>query len=223
MKNLENFLEGKTHVIWDWNGTLLDDTQMCVSIISSLLTKHGYPPISIEEYRKVFRFPVREYYRDIGFEFNKVPFEVVAMEFIDAYNHRVHECSLFNGVAEVLDRLNEVGLQHSVLSAAQENDLKRLLEVHKLTEHFLHIYGISDHFAASKAARGRQLIEAISAPRNEIVMIGDTDHDIEVADEMGVDILLFADGHQCPTRLIKQHPNVLVRCRQGGNIQRYSD
>ena len=222
MKNLEQFLHGKTHVIWDWNGTLLDDIDMCVSVISSLLEKHGYPSISVEEYRKVFRFPVKEYYLDIGFEFNKVPFAVVAMEFINAYKAREHECGLYDGVADVLARLNEKGLKHSVLSAAHESDLKRLLHTHNLTEHFLHIYGISDHFAASKAARGKQLIEAMQVPRAEIVMIGDTDHDIEVANEMGIDILLFGDGHQCPTRLIKQHPNVLVRCRNGGDVRRYS-
>ncbi len=221
MKNLEQFLKGKTHVIWDWNGTLLDDIDMCVSVISGLLEKHGYPSISVEEYRRVFRFPVRDYYLDIGFEFNKVPFEIVAMEFVHAYNARVHECGLYHGVAEVLDRLNEIGLQHSVLSAAHESDLKRLLSTHNLSEHFLHIYGISDHFAASKAARGKQLIETMHVPREEIVMIGDTDHDVEVANEMGIDILLFGDGHQCPTRLIRQHPNVLVRCRNGGDVRRY--
>lgn len=221
MKNLEQFLKGKTHVIWDWNGTLLDDIDMCVSVISGLLEKHGYPAISVEEYRRVFRFPVRDYYLEIGFEFNKVPFEVVAMEFVHAYNARVHECGLYHGVAEVLDRLNEIGLQHSVLSAAHESDLKRLLNTHNLTEHFLHIYGISDHFAASKAARGKQLIETMHVPREEIVMIGDTDHDVEVANEMGIDIFLFGDGHQCPTRLIRQHPNVLVRCRNGGDVRRY--
>ena len=221
MKNLEQFLTGKTHIIWDWNGTLLDDIDMCVSIISGLLARYGYPTISVEEYRKVFRFPVREYHRDIGFEFSKVPFEKVAMEFVEAYNSRVHECGLFHGVTEVLDHLNERGLKHSVLSAAQEVDLKHLLNEHKLTEHFLHIYGISDHFAASKVARGMQLIEAMHVPKSEIVMIGDTDHDAEVANEMGVDILLFGDGHQCPTRLIKQHSNVLVRCRNGGDVARY--
>jgi phosphoglycolate phosphatase len=221
MKNLDQFLRGKTHIIWDWNGTLLDDIDMCVSIISGLLERYGYPAISVEEYRKVFRFPVREYYRDIGFEFSKVPFEKVAMEFVEAYNARVHECGLFNGVTEVFNHLNERGIKHSVLSAAQEIDLKSLLHKHKLTEHFLHIYGISDHFAASKVARGMQLIEAMHIPKSEIVMIGDTDHDAEVAKEMGVDILLFGDGHQCPTRLIKQHSNVFVRCRNGGDVTRY--
>jgi len=222
MKNFEHFLQGKTHVIWDWNGTLLDDVDMCVSLISDLLARYGYPTISSEEYRKVFRFPVREYYRDIGFDFNKVPFEVVAQEFIKAYNEKVSECGLFQGVVEVLHRLGHMGLSHSVLSAAHEKDLKKLLSIHNLTDYFLHIYGISDHFAAGKATRGKQLIDTMQVPKDQIVMIGDTDHDIEVANHMGVDIILFGDGHQCPTRLIQKHHNVLVRCRLSGDIQRYS-
>lgn len=221
MKDLEHHLDEKTHVIWDWNGTLLNDIEMCVDIISSLLNRYGYPAVTVEEYRKKFRFPVREYYKDIGFDLEKISFEDISREFISSYNAKVAECRLFHGTPELLDRLNERGLTHSVLSAAHEGDLRNLLGDHRLTEHFLHIYGLGDHYAASKTERGRQLIAALDTPRENIIMIGDTDHDVEVARAMGVDILLFGDGHQCPTRLIEAHPRVVLRCEKGGPVQLY--
>lgn len=222
MKDLDRFLENKSHVIWDWNGTLLNDIEMCVGIISSLLIRYGYPGLTIDEYRQHFRFPVKQYYQDIGFDFKKIPFEIVSMEFVDAYNQQVHGCSLFHGTAALLDNLNERGLKHSVLSAAHEGDLRKLLNDHDLTGHFLNICGLGDHFAASKTARGLQLMQILDIPATEIVMIGDTDHDIEVATAMGIDILLFGDGHQCPGRLIKEHPMVLMRCPDGGSVRLYS-
>jgi phosphoglycolate phosphatase len=65
------------------------------------------------------------------------------------------------------------------------------------------------------------LIEALDVPREAVIMIGDTDHDVEVARAIGVDILLFGDGHQCPTRLVKAHPRVVLRCEKGGPVQLY--
>lgn len=223
MKNLERYLDKKSHIIWDWNGTLLNDIDMCVSIISSLLIRYGYPALTVDEYRQRFRFPIRQYYQDIGFDFNKVPFETISLEFVDTYNRQVHGCSLFHGTATLLDELNARGLKHSVLSAAHESDLKKLLNDHDLTEHFLNVYGLGDHFAASKTERGLQLIKELNTSTDEIVMIGDTNHDIEVATAMGIDILLFGDGHQCPVRLLKEHPMVLMRCPDGGSVRLYSD
>ena len=66
-------------VIWDWNGTLLDDVALCARLIDTLLTRHGYAPVgSLEKYRQVFRFPVRAYYEDVGFDFSRHPFDELA-------------------------------------------------------------------------------------------------------------------------------------------------
>lgn len=221
MHALEQFLDDKTHIIWDWNGTLLNDIEMCVGIISKLLTQHGYEPVSLERYRQIFRFPVRDYYIDAGFDLDKISFEELTKQFMAAYADEIANCNLFHGVADTIKRLKSCGMTHSVLSAAHEGDLRKLLDEHELSEHFLHIYGLGDHYAASKIHRGKQLIDAIRTAPEKIIMIGDTDHDVEVAKAMGIDILLFGDGHQCPTRLSKIHSKVILRCDQGGPVRLY--
>ena len=72
-------------IIWDWNGTLIDDTWMCVEVINELLSKYNKPILTVETYHKVFDFPVKDYYRRIGFDFNETPFEVVGTEFMNRY------------------------------------------------------------------------------------------------------------------------------------------
>ena len=56
------------HIIWDWNGTLLDDTWLCVEGINQALIKRNLTPISEDRYREVFTFPVRDYYKKLGFD-----------------------------------------------------------------------------------------------------------------------------------------------------------
>ncbi len=211
MHSLKAHFTGKKHVIWDWNGTLLDDAQICLEVMADLLSHHGLRPVDMQEYRRVFRFPVIEYYRDVGFDFDRVPFEVVAEDFMNRYKARVLEAPLFDGVATLLGELRSEGLASSVLSAAPEAELNRLLGHHGIAAQFDRIYGLNDHFARSKVERGRQLLADLAIEPDGVMLVGDTDHDLEVGESMGVDVLLVDGGHQCGDRLAARHHRVARR------------
>ena len=61
-------MNSEQYILWDWNGTILDDFDYNYSIISTLLTARNLPQISIEKYKTVFCFPIKEFYRKIGFD-----------------------------------------------------------------------------------------------------------------------------------------------------------
>ena len=93
-------------VIWDWNGTLLDDLEVSFSAINRVLTSNGYPPIrDLTAYREVFCFPVIEYYRRVGFDFARTPFEMLAQQFMDCYHPAAARCAL---APDALDTLRAV-------------------------------------------------------------------------------------------------------------------
>ena len=73
------------HIMWDWNGTLVDDAWLCVEIMNKSLEKRNLQTITVEDYRQVFKFPVKDYYVELGFDFQSEPFEVCGLEFIDAF------------------------------------------------------------------------------------------------------------------------------------------
>ena len=50
------------HVIWDWNGTIIDDAYLCVEVMNQVLKNRDLPLINISSYRKNFCFPVKKYY-----------------------------------------------------------------------------------------------------------------------------------------------------------------
>ena len=57
----------KNMIIWDWNGTLLDDVDLCVEAINMLLARESLPLLTgKEEYQRVFQFPIRAYYEAVG-------------------------------------------------------------------------------------------------------------------------------------------------------------
>lgn len=209
MLHLEKEFRDKDHIIFDWNGTLLNDIDLCVEVVGSLLTDHSLPKISREEYLRVFRFPVREYYVDIGFDFSKSPFEIIAEEFVKRYKERAWDCILFEGATDLLSEVRRQGKGTSLLSAAHEGHLRELLTHYKIEDQFDHVFGLVDNYAASKIDRGHELIRTLGIARERIIMVGDTDHDVEVAKALGIDILLLADGHQHADRLHAIHPRVM--------------
>ena len=73
-------------VIWDFNGTLLDDVQAGIDSVNTLLVEREIPTVeSVEKYREVFRFPIIDYYRALGFDFDAEPYEIIAHEWVENY------------------------------------------------------------------------------------------------------------------------------------------
>lgn len=188
-------------VIWDWNGTLLNDLDFCISTINQLLDKRGLERLDHIQYKEVFSFPVKDYYATIGFDFSKEDFAVPAGEFIDIYNSGVKNCELHRSAVKVLDFFQTSGKRQFVLSAMKQNMLQETLDHQNILGFFEAIAGLDDHYAASKIERGEQLIEFHQIQKEKAVMIGDTIHDYEVANKLGITCILIANGHQSKERL----------------------
>ncbi len=189
------------HVIWDWNGTLLDDKWLCIESINTVLLKRNLPPIDENTYHRIFRFPVRDYYGDAGFDFDKEPFEVPAMEFIDLYDKRKKECRLQPAAREILDLFEDHGIVQHLLSASETGILQEMTDHFGIRRYFRNIKGLDNHYAAGKKELGFELIDTIDAAAGSIVMIGDTCHDQEVAEFLHVRAILCTHGHFPEARL----------------------
>lgn len=189
------------HIIWDWNGTLLDDTWLCLDIMNKQLAQIGKPTISLDEYKRSFDFPVITFYEKIGFDFNVENWEAVAQKFIDEYTERRFECSLQFGIPAILKKLSVFGCEHSILSAYAESVLIEMVNHYDLKKYFSHIIGLNNHYASGKIDEGKVLMEKLDSSREDIVLIGDTTHDYEVAKELGIDSILISNGHHSIKKL----------------------
>lgn len=205
----ETILHRAGAIIWDWNGTLLNDLEVSIAAMNLMLRQRNYTELTTHRYREIFTFPVRDYYTLAGFDFANDDWETVAMEFIGNYRESVHLSALHEDARAVLERLHQAGKRQFILSAMQQEFLEETVFARLKNGYFEQIAGLNDHYAATKVENARLLVKEINIPKQEIVMIGDTLHDFEVAQHAGIQCILVASGHQSRKRLEKSRAPVV--------------
>ncbi len=188
-------------VVWDFNGTLIDDVDHCVAVINGLLREHDLAEVDLARYRTLFDFPVRRYYERLGFQIDDAGWPGLASRFIAAYDDGVRACSLRPGATAALGRLASRGVEHAVLSAARRESVEDLLGHLGVRDRFTDVVALGDHYAEGKLEVGRRWASARGHDPGVTVLVGDTLHDHEVAEALGWDCVLVAGGHHDRERL----------------------
>lgn len=197
-------MEKKKYIVWDWNGTLLNDVDLCVDSINQLLIKEALPPLADKEaYQKVFRFPIIDYYRDAGFDFNRRPFDELANDYMSYYQPRSLTCPLHNGVKETLEICSKLGYTQVLLSASQRDFLLEQLACYDIAPYFSEILGLDNIHAYSKAELAKSFAQKQKENTDSMLFLGDSVHDFEVARHANADCILIANGHEHKEKLVK--------------------
>ena len=187
-------------VIWDFNGTILDDLQISIESADELLSRYALPVIgNVEKYYSVFGFPIISYYERVGFDFSKYDFSVLANEWVDVYLSKMPYATLRDGIIETVDKLNSLGIKQTILSMTEENMLRAQIESFGITDKFDEIYGLNDIYATSKLERARYWRSTHEGER--VIYVGDTEHDAESAEIIGAKCLMISGGHQSHSTL----------------------
>lgn len=195
-------MKNYSHIIWDWNGTILDDARISLDVFNALAPNYNVAPVDYEDYRNEFGFPVIDFYKRHGFDFSKVDFREVGRIFIQMYHERLPKNPLHKGIADILKSVLDSGITQSVLSAHNVDMLRADVERFGLSQYFSRVDGLSDIYANSKTRLAVAHIQALGISPNDILMVGDTLHDKETADAMGVDCALVACGYNSKERLL---------------------
>lgn len=203
-------------IIWDWNGTLLDDVSMAVRVTNEVFSRYGYATMDEETYRVRFRFPVIEYYRDCGVKDGDFP--EVANAWSDAYLDAFPGTPLQQDAAETVRRFHRAGLRQIVLSASKLENLRNQVGSYPaLSGMFEELCGIGDIYAGGKTHLAHELIERTGLAPEELVFLGDSVHDAEVAAAVGARCILIARGHQTCEALEKAGVPVMASLREAAD------
>lgn len=184
------------HVVFDWNGTLIDDCALAVATVNILGAQRGIGAISREQYRRAFRFPISEFYRSMGFEVDGPSFAQIMVQYLALFNARVDDCPLHAGARETVAGLRAAGVGVHILSASQQDTLERSLTARRLASAFDQVAGLGHELATDKRTIGRELAGKLAAAPGAVLYVGDTDHDHEVATSLGWRFLFVDHGHQ---------------------------
>lgn len=189
------------YIIWDWNGTLLDDVPLCIDVMNGMLRRRGLPELTMKRYREIFTFPVENYYRAAGLDLLREPFTELAEEYITQFNRRALDCGLRRGAVEALDALRDLGYRQLIVSASERRALAEQVDRRGVTGYFQAVLGIGDILAVTKDGVAREYLEANGIPAGDAVFIGDTGHDWQVARGIGCRCILVEGGHESRERL----------------------
>lgn len=185
------------YVIWDWNGTLFNDVQISIDAMNHMLEAKEYSQrLDFDLYKSIFSFPVIDYYKKVGLDFDRHSFDELAQLFIDLYSELQNSAGLFDGARDALKCFNNLGLKQSVISVCEKERLYHQISLFDINHYFDDVIGTDDNYAVSKADIAKKWFADRSIKPDKAVFIGDTVHDYEVAKAVGCDCILIADGHQ---------------------------
>ncbi len=190
------------YIIWDWNGTLLDDLDICINVMNEMLNKRSLPLLDSDRYKEIIEFPIVNYYRKLGFDFSVESFEVLAIEYISKYQKDSLHANLNKDAIEILKCIQAGGIEQVILSASQIDNLVEQVNHFKIDSYFKSLIGLENCHAVSKISAGKSWLQKMDVNNKEVLLIGDTSHDFQTAKELGCDCLLIAIGHECKNKLI---------------------
>ncbi len=193
-------------IVWDFNGTILDDFQVCLDSINIVLKKYFQPTLTKEEYLDKFSFPIRDYYQAIGLDENLGKFEDFAKEYMELFHKNFEKIGLFQDAINFIREDKEH--QHVLISATKESNLLQQTYEKGISDLFDKIIGIGDIYAKGKFDQVKDWLDSSNYQADEVLMVGDTSHDYEIANLLRMNCCLVDRGHMSYQRLKMINENV---------------
>ena len=193
------------YALWDWNGTLLDDTQAALDTLNAMLRRRGVKEMDMAFYRDHFSFPARPFYERIGMPVSDAEWDALAREYHDVYS--LQPKRLNPDAVAALDLMRAAGVKQAIISALRQDLLEADVRTYGVADYFERVCGTDNLDGASKLAGARKMIGLIP-PGEPTIVIGDAFHDKEVADAIGVKCVLHGQGSHAARRLAAVAPTM---------------
>lgn len=190
-------MNGKKYILWDWNGTILNDLDYNYNIINRLLANRNLQPVSIEEYRAVFCFPIKEFYKKIGFDCEYNEYYKLVAEYQEAYEKNIDKIKLTKGIYDTIETLHILGIKQIIFSSCNKLTIQHQLPLYdNLALYINEIIAQDNDFAVGKESLAINWGDKKKINWKDVMIIGDTYYDQEVADNLGCECILISSGHQ---------------------------
>ena len=190
----------RDHLVWDWNGTLLDDLTLVVTSTNAAFAAIGGPEVDAESHRRQFRRPIAEYYGEVlGRLVDKEEFERLDDVFHEAYRVGLTTCSL---AADATVAIKAWDGSQSLLSMWFHDELVPAVETYGLAGVFTRVDGLRTEIGGHlKAGHLAEHLAELGLTGEQVVMIGDSLDDAAAADSVGGRVVLYTGGFTHPERL----------------------
>ncbi len=193
----------RTHVIWDWNGTLFDDLGIVVASVNAAISEAGAAPITVDRYRSSFKRPVSMFYEELlARPVSDAEWERLDSAFHDHYAQLVPRAALAVEAFEALESVERAGGTQSLLSMYLHEALVELVTGMGVDKHMTLVDGLQDGLrGGEKREHLEEHLRVLSVDAAKAVVIGDSLDDVAAADAVGVRAVLYDSGSVTRERL----------------------
>ncbi len=190
-------------IVWDWDGTIIDSAPTIVRCIQQACRDLDFPvpEDSIASY--VIGLGVHDSLRRVVPSIHPARFPELVERFRYHYLAKDHELHLFAGIRELLQDLKSKGFLLGVATGKPRRGLNRSLDYHQLNHVFHDTRTADESFSKPHPGMLLDLSDSLQVPVRKMLMIGDTTHDLEMAQSAGVHGIAVTYG---------AHPADALRC-----------
>lgn len=165
-----------------------------------MLAMRNMPPIDIVRYRECISVPIKGFYEKV-FDLENEDYSEILRQYNEGYLYHLKDCGLTDGAREALDFFDSQGAKQIIVSSSNNAQLCKNVRKYGIWERFDAVLGAADFMATSKIERAVVYLEKEGAKRGEVLVVGDLEHDAELAREIGADCILLSSGHEKRERL----------------------
>ena len=183
------------HLVWDWNGTVLNDFEIILRSTNASFGDHGLPAITADQYRTQIKMPIRSFYAEIlGQEPTDEEWEAMDASFHRYYVAFEREARLSDGLPDLFREWAGRGRSQSLLSMYHDDKLVPAVRHHGIAHHFALVQGTRPPRPARKSTHLRDHLDRLGLDPARVVLIGDSPDDAHAAQSVGAHAILYSGG-----------------------------
>lgn len=193
------------HVIFDFDGTIVDSMDVALQLINQAAEKYHYHPVKSEDIEKLRRMSMPERFKAL----NVSPYHIprIALELVRNYTKSLRFIHIFEGMREVILALKERGLTLSIISSNSNQNIRKFLADNNL-DVFDHIYCAKNLFGKERTIAS--LIKKLNLKRQELIYVGDEHRDIIACQANHIPVIAVTWGFDPPEVLEKAQPDYIA-------------
>jgi phosphoglycolate phosphatase len=193
-------------VVFDWDGTLLDSAGAIVLAIQAACRDIGHPPPSDEQARHVIGLGLVDALKQAAPDLSEERYPAL----VDRYRHHYlsgdHQLTLFKGIPELLDGLQAAGHILAIATGKSRLGLERALDHSGLRPLFQASRCADECHSKPHPQMLDELMAEFGVSGETTLMIGDTSHDLLMAQNAGVASLAVTYGAHPHDHLLEHQP-----------------
>lgn len=192
------------HIVWDWNGTLFDDSDIVVNATIAAFSRTGLADVTGADYRRLATRPISLFYaRLAGRPLDADEYAAVIGAFDREYRAGIEHTTVSADVVGTLASWRASGGSQSLLSMYPHDQLVPLVSRLGLSGFFDRVDGLVGTEQFGKAPHLRRHLAALGLPARQVVLVGDSVDDAAAADDCATGCVIYhPDGRAL---LLREH------------------